>query len=174
MGSADSMLRLTLIRHANAEWKDASMDDFERPLNPRGTREAEALGKLLMANELVPDLLVASAARRAKQTAEILARKLSLPTRHVHFAEPLYLARPETILAQAKSTGPDVQHLAIVGHNPGLSELARSLAPEGAQVAELATGSACTLTFAVKSWSAVAPEASHVTCYAPPAKLFKR
>jgi phosphohistidine phosphatase len=174
MGSADSMLRLTLIRHANADWKDFSMDDFERPLNPRGTREAEALGKLLMKNELVPDLLLASAARRAKQTAEILARMLSLPARRVQFAEPLYLARPEAILELAQTTGSTVPHLAIVGHNPGISELARGLAPEDAQIAELATGSACTLTFAVQSWSEVVLGASHVMCYELPVKLFKR
>jgi phosphohistidine phosphatase len=161
------MLRLTLIRHANAQWKDSSIDDIERPLNPRGTREAESIGKLLMEKELVPDVMLVSTARRTRQTAEIVSRVLGLPTRRVQFAEQLYLARPDAILALAQATGGAVRHLAIVGHNPGISELAQSLAPDGTQVAELSTGSACTLTFAVKSWAELVT-ASHAMCYDAP------
>jgi phosphohistidine phosphatase len=163
------MLRLTLIRHANAEWKDSSYDDVERPLNPRGMREAESIGKLLLEKELVPDVMLVSNARRTKQTAETLSRILKLPTRRVQFSEPLYLARPDAILALAQATAAVVRHLAIVGHNPGISELARSLAPEAAQVGDLSTGSACTLTFAVESWAGVSA-ASHAMCYDPPVK----
>ena len=166
------MLRLTLIRHANAEWKDASIADFDRPLNKRGLGEAEAIGKLLMGNELVPDLLLASTARRTRQTSEKLARMLSLPTRRVKPAEQLYLARAEIILALAQSTGPKVQHLAIVGHNPGISELARALAPQGTTVTELSTACACTLTFVAQSWAEVAAPAAQATRYEPPMKLF--
>jgi phosphohistidine phosphatase len=164
------VLRLTLIRHANAEWKDSNIDDFERPLNPRGVREAESIGKLLMTKELVPELMLVSSARRTKQTAEILARVLELPARRVRHADQLYLAGLSVILALAQTTAPEVSHLAIVGHNPGLSELARSLAPEGTPVAELSTGSACTLTFAAESWAELAAGASHATRYDPRAK----
>jgi len=164
--------RLTLIRHANAEWKDASIADFDRPLNKRGLGEAQTIGKLLLDNELVPELLITSAARRTLQTAEILARMLSLPARCVKSAEQLYLARAEIIVALAQSTGPKVQHLAIVGHNPGISELARLLAPYGAMTSELSTASACTLTFAPQSWADIAPPATRCVQYEPPTKLF--
>lgn len=166
------MKRLTLIRHANAEWKDARVADFDRPLNKRGLGEAEAMGKLLLEQEQVPDLLLASPARRAQQTSEIIARKLNLATRRVKAAENLYLAQPEDILTFARATGPRVQHLAIVGHNPGISELAKFLAPEGVTIAELSTGAACTLTFTVRIWSAIAPPAARAVQYEPPAKLF--
>jgi phosphohistidine phosphatase len=166
------MKRLTLIRHANADWKNASVPDFERPLNKRGLGEAEAIGKLLLEQELVPDLLLASAARRTQQTAEIIVRKLTLAPRRLKAIELLYLAPLEDILTLAQNTGPKVQHLAIVGHNPGLSELAKLLAPEGMTVAALATGAACTLTFTAREWADIGPPAARAVQFQPPQKMF--
>jgi phosphohistidine phosphatase len=166
------MLRLTLIRHANAEWKDASIEDFERPLNKRGQTEADSIGKVLLENDLVPELLLTSTAKRTQQTSEIIGKILSLPIRRVKTAEQLYLARAEVILTLAQSTGPKVHHLAIVGHNPGISELARSLAPAEIVIGELSTASACTLTFTCESWSDIAAPAARAVLYTPPAKLF--
>lgn len=168
------MKRLTLIRHANAEWKDASIADFDRPLNRRGTGEAEAIGKLLMENDLVPELLLVSTARRTQQTAEIVARMLGLPARRVKPAEELYLARADAIIELARETGPKVEHLAIIGHNPGISELARSLAPEDAAISELATAAACTLTFPANDWAEIASPAAHAVHYVPPTKLLRQ
>ena len=167
------MLRLTLIRHGNAEWKDATIADFDRPLNKRGLSEAEGIGKVLMEADLVPELLLASTAKRTQQTAEIVGRLLGLATRRVKLAEPLSLARAEVILSFVQGTGPKVQHLAIVGHNPGISELARELAPKDETLAELSTASAYTLTFAAtKSWVNLVGPASRAVRYDPPAKLF--
>jgi phosphohistidine phosphatase len=167
------VLRLTLIRHANAEWKDANIPDFDRPLNKRGQGEAEGIGKLLMEADLVPDLMLASTAKRTQQTAEIVGRMLGLATRRVKLVEQLYLARAEVILSFAQATGPKVQHLAIVGHNPGISEIARSLAPADEPLAELATASACTLTFATSSWATLDGPAAKAVRYDPPVKLFR-
>ena len=166
------MKRLTLIRHANAEWKDASIADFDRPLNRRGTSEAESIGKLLMENELVPDLLLVSTARRTQQTAEIVARMLGLPSRLIKPEEQLYLARAAVILERARGTGPKIEHLAIIGHNPGISELARSLAPEDVSMPELSTAAACTLTYPVNSWADISARAARAVRYEPPARLF--
>ncbi|MEJ0039440.1 MAG: histidine phosphatase family protein [Gammaproteobacteria bacterium] len=166
------MLRLTLIRHGNAEWKDASIPDFDRPLNKRGLSEAEGIGKILMEADLVPELLLASTAKRTQQTAELVGRMLGLAARRVKLVEPLYLARAEVILAFAQGTGPKVHHLAIVGHNPGISELARNLATTDETLAELSTGSAYTLTFTATSWVKLEGPASRAVRYDPPAKLF--
>jgi phosphohistidine phosphatase len=170
--AGSQLKRLTLIRHANADWKDASVADFDRPLNKRGFTEAEAMGKLLLEEALVPDLLLASPAKRAQQTADTLARKLDLLPRKVKSAEHLYLAPPDDILTLVRSTGPRVQHLAIVGHNPGISELARLLGPVGTAIAELNTGAACTLTFSVRGWTSIAPPAARAVQFEPPTKLF--
>jgi phosphohistidine phosphatase len=166
------VLRLTLLRHANAEWKDANIPDFDRPLNKRGQGEAEGIGKVLLEADLVPELMLVSSAKRTQQTAEIVGRALGLATRRVKLVEPLYLARAEVILSLAQATGPKVHHLAIVGHNPGISELARELAPEDARVGELSTASACTLTFTDASWSNIHGPAARAVRYGPPSRLF--
>ena len=166
------MLRLTLIRHANAEWKDASIADFDRPLNKRGLSEAEGIGKVLMEADVVPELLLASTSKRTQQTAETMGRMLGLAARRVKLLEQLYLAPAEVILSLAQGTGPKVHHLAIVGHNPGISELARNLAPADTPLAELSTGSACTLTFTARLWSNLHGPAAKAARYDPPTKLF--
>jgi phosphohistidine phosphatase len=166
------VLRLTLIRHGNAEWKDANIPDFDRPLNKRGQGEAEGIGKVLAEAQHVPELMLASTAKRTQQTAEIVARVLGLATRRVKLAEQLYLARAEVILSLAQATGPKVHHVAIVGHNPGISELARYLAPPDTQIFELATSCACSLAFTTDSWLNLDAPASEAVRYEPPAKLF--
>ncbi|MGH8240834.1 MAG: SixA phosphatase family protein [Steroidobacteraceae bacterium] len=166
------MKRLTLVRHANADWKDVSVADFDRPLNKRGFSEAEAIAKSLVEAALVPDLMLASTARRAQQTAEILGRRMDLLPRHMKSAEHLYLARPDDILTLVRATGPRIQHLIIVGHNPGISELAKLLGPVNVSITELGTAAACSLTFTVRNWPSIAPPAANAGQYAPPSKLF--
>jgi phosphohistidine phosphatase len=164
--------RLTLMRHGDAQWKDPEVADFARPLNRRGSSEAEAMGRRLAELALIPDLIIASPARRAQQTAEILARELAVPPRSIHFEEALYLAGAQEILRLARTVGPRVPHLMIVGHNPGISELAQLLAPS-ADVGGLATAAICTITFDTGQWSGVGPSvARDVVNEAPPARLF--
>ena len=68
------MRRLTLMRHADARWKDAAVSDLERSLSRRGSTAAELMARRLLELELVPDLVLVSPARRTQQTAEIVAR----------------------------------------------------------------------------------------------------
>lgn len=150
------MKRLTLMRHGNAEWKDPAIPDFDRTLNRRGNSEAEVMSRRLSELGLVPTLLMVSPARRAQQTAEIVVRELGIPPRHLRSEESLYLAEAEDILRVVKGTGPRIPHLMIIGHNPGLSEVARLLAPS-LESPELGTGAMCSLTFDARTWSAVEP-----------------
>lgn len=166
------MKRLTLMRHGDAQWKDPDVEDFVRPLNRRGSGESEAMGRRLVELALIPDLIIASPARRAQQTAEIVARELALPARSIHLEEALYLAGAQEILRLARGIGPRVPHLMIVGHNPGISELASLLAPV-ADLGGLATAALCTITFDTDQWSAVGPTlARDVLNEAPPPRLF--
>jgi phosphohistidine phosphatase len=164
--------RLTLMRHANAQWKDPQVSDFDRPLNRRGHSEAEAMGRRLMELQLVPALLLTSTARRAAQTAEIAARELGVSGRNIRSEEALYLAAAEDILQIVQSTGPRIQHLMIVGHNPGLSEVAHLLAPNKG-IGNLNTAAACSFTFDTNSWSAVVAGTLRDSFYeSPPVSLF--
>jgi phosphohistidine phosphatase len=166
------MKRLTLMRHADAQWKDPEVADFARPLNRRGSGEAEAMGRRLTELALTPDLIIASPARRAQQTAEIVARELALPQRSIYCEEALYLAGAQEILQLTRAIGPLVPHLLIVGHNPGISELANLLA-RGSEIGGLATAAICSITFEAEQWAAVGPAAARdVLNESPPIRLF--
>lgn len=134
------------MRHGRAEWKDSAIQDFDRPLDRRGQNEIAEMGKRLREQELLPDVLLVSPAVRTKQSAEILARQLELPDRKIRRIESLYLASPDEILARLRELGPLVRHALLVGHNPGIAELAHRLAPEAA-TGEFVTGAACLLEF---------------------------
>jgi phosphohistidine phosphatase len=148
------MKRLTLVRHAHAKVEAPPVTDFERPLSRRGKSEAKETAELLLEQDLAPDLIVASPAKRTLQTAAIVAQELKVAERHVRDDESLYLASPDTLLNVIRATGPRIGHLMIVGHNPGISVLAAILAPEAA-LGEFATGAACTMEFEVSGWSAI-------------------
>lgn len=168
------MKRLTLMRHANAQWKDPDIADFDRPLNRRGNSEAEAMSRRLMELSLIPNLLVTSSALRAQQTADIVSRELGVGTRNLRREESLYLAAPEEILRVVQTTGPRIPHLMIVGHNPGITELANLLTPLS-QIEEMATAAVCSLTFDTRSWTAVNAATLRDSQYeTPPARLFAR
>lgn len=150
------MKRLTLMRHADARWKDARVSDLERPLNRRGTAAAETMARRLLELELVPDLLLVSPARRTQQTADIVARELSLPPRRVLREEALYLASATDLMSVVHATGPRVAHLLLIAHNPGVSELVQLLVPQG-NTAGLATAAVCSISFEAPHWSAIGP-----------------
>ncbi|MGH8284472.1 MAG: SixA phosphatase family protein [Steroidobacteraceae bacterium] len=161
------MKRLTLLRHANADWKDSRIADFDRPLNRRGVSESTAMAKRLFERELVPEFVLTSPALRAQQTTEIFMREFELPARKLRRDDRLYLAQPEDILEAIRTTGPRITHLMVVGHNPGLTDLARRLAPDGTLV-ELPTASVCTMLFDVRAWVDIEPgRAKGVECEAP-------
>jgi len=163
--------RLTLMRHANAQWKDPQISDFDRPLNRRGTSEAEAMSRRLIELKLIPTILLTSSARRAQQTADIVARELGVLPRNMRSEESLYLAPVADILRVIQTTGPRIPHLMIVGHNPGITEIANLLAPT-ARI-DLATAAICSLTFDVRSWLDVqADRLRDVRSESPPARLF--
>ena len=150
------MKRLTLMRHADAQWKDPEVADFARPLNRRGHSEAVSMARRLIELALVPDLIITSSARRTAQTAEIIAHELSLLPRTIRYEEALYLGGAQDILKLVRTIGPRVMHLMIIGHNPGISEAAHLLVP-GREVGGLSTAALCTITFDIEQWSAVAP-----------------
>lgn len=165
------MKRLTLMRHGNAKWKDPEVADSERPLNRRGVGECEAMARRLAELAFVPTLIMTSPATRARQTAEIVARELGVPSRHVRTEEALYLARAEDILKVIQATGPRVPHLMIVGHNPGISKAGTDLGAKY-EGEDMETGAIVSLTFDVRAWSAIAKGAVHDrVSEAPPARL---
>ncbi len=166
------MKRLTLMRHANAQWKDPQIADFDRPLNRRGNSEAEAMSRRLLELQLIPTVLITSSALRAQQTADIVARELGVAARNLRREESLYLAPAEDILRVVQTTGPRIPHLMIVGHNPGITEVANLLTPTPS-IEDLPTAAVCSLTFDTRSWAGVeAGNLKDAQCETPSVRLF--
>lgn len=115
---------LTLVRHAEAGAEHGSrIRDCDRLLTERGRADAKRLGARLAAMEFEPDSVWASDAQRALATATILAKSLALGPAVLDVRPSLYLAHSSVLCDRVREASDGVRHLAIVGHNPGLSEV---------------------------------------------------
>ena len=119
------MRRLILLRHAKAAPASGGVKDFERPLTERGRRETVAVARDLDREGFAPDLALVSSARRAKETWAHAAQLF--PQADVELRAGLYEAPPGAILDEIGSVAHRAQTLVVVGHNPGLQELAVTL-----------------------------------------------
>jgi len=124
--SQPRMRQLLLLRHAKSSWDDPKQSDHARPLNARGRTAAQAMRGVIRNLGLLPDVILVSSARRTLQTLEALAPWDETPL--IEMMDGLYLASPERILAVVAGVSETVRSLMIVGHNPGLHELAVRLA----------------------------------------------
>jgi phosphohistidine phosphatase len=121
------MKQLLLYRHGKSSWDDPDLEDFDRPLAKRGRKAAPLMGRTLAARDLVPDRVLCSAAVRTRETWELTAGEFgAMP--EAKTLRSLYLASPAQILQQVHRTSDTVQRLMVVGHNPGLENLALRLA----------------------------------------------
>lgn len=116
------MKRLTLIRHAKSDWNDPTATDFQRTLNARGRKAAPLMGQRMHQRGIRPELLISSPAQRARQTAELLAAQLALPAAGIRYDEALYGASLHQLIEVIDGL-PELHHIAVVGHNPGLTDL---------------------------------------------------
>lgn len=120
---------LHLLRHAKSSWRDAGLEDRDRPLNARGHHAAQLVAALL-AREPIPDLVLCSSALRTRETFDYLARAYGR-TPPVSIEEGLYLATARALLERIEAVEDEVATLLVIGHNPGLHELAVALARHG-------------------------------------------
>ena len=122
------MTLLTTLRHAKSSWDEAGLDDFDRPLNDRGRKEARRLGKELKRRKVRFDHVFASSATRVRETVEELAKgygKLD-----VSFDGHIYDASAERLLHIVRRIPETVHAPLLVGHNPGMQQLVLALTRE--------------------------------------------
>ena len=124
------MLTLSILRHAKASRDDPMVEDFDRPLAPRGEKDASAMGVWMVKHGLSPDLVLASTSERTRATCT-LAFKSFVAEPPITFDDDLYLANPRTLLGIVRHVGDDIRHLMLVGHNPGLHALATAFVATG-------------------------------------------
>ncbi len=167
------MKTLTLLRHAKSGWDDPALRDVDRPLNARGRRAAVTMGRHVRDLGLRFDRVIASPAVRVVQTvAEVergLGRALS-----PEWDRRLYLASAATLLDVVHEGDAATDSLLLIGHNPGLEELALLLVPDDAGALRDAveekypTATIAEITFDADDWRAVAPGAGRLTRFVRP------
>ncbi|HJX99864.1 MAG TPA: histidine phosphatase family protein [Streptosporangiaceae bacterium] len=123
--ASDTTRRLILLRHAKSDWPD--VPDRDRPLAKRGRRDAPRIGRWLDEHGYQPDVVVVSDAARTRQTWDLVAPELG-GSPAVHFEPRAYAASALTLLYLAQELPARYRTALLIGHNPGLSELATSLA----------------------------------------------
>jgi phosphohistidine phosphatase len=121
---------LLLLRHAKSSWDDPGIDDHERPLAARGIRAARRIAGYLEAKQVRPDLVLCSSARRARQTLDEVQPALGDAV-DVQIADELYGAGSSAIMRRLRAVDPAVSSVLVIGHNPGLEDVASDLARDG-------------------------------------------
>jgi phosphohistidine phosphatase len=144
---------LSILRHAKSSWKDEALDDHDRPLNKRGARDAPRMGELIREQGLVPDTILSSTARRARDTALAVAAAAGFPD-DVRFTRQLYAAGPRAYLAALRELPAACGHAMVVGHNPGLEELLALLVGDSHT---LPTAALAVVELPIASWSHLDP-----------------
>lgn len=142
------MKTLLLLRHAKSSWKHTGMHDHDRPLNKRGKKEAPLVGVFLKEKDLVPDLILSSTARRARDTAQAVLEESGFDG-EVELHQDLYLSDTACYLDILRSVPDHASRVLVVGHNPDLEELLTLLTdvPE-----HMATATLAQVELPISSW----------------------
>ena len=176
------MRRLMLLRHAKTENEAPSGRDQDRRLDDRGRRDAAEIGGFIAARLPFPDAVLVSPAIRARQTwdAAWAVMKDTVPPPHLELLSELYGADPAQLLQTIHAASAhDPKRLMVVGHNPGMHELALALSGSGddagrqALADNLPTSGLAVLDFAVDDWADVSFRRGRLVLFVSP-KLLKQ
>jgi phosphohistidine phosphatase len=127
--SVRKMKQIVIVRHAKTEVQQSGQDDFSRRLTDRGKRNAEDLGKYLKLNDLIPDQMLVSTAKRTQSTAKRICAEIGLKEEGRSDLHALYAANLQTILYCLEEVSPKSERICLVAHNPGVQFLAEYLLP---------------------------------------------
>lgn len=153
------MKTLILIRHAKSDWSQ-NLKDHDRPLNPRGLRNAPEMAQRLLARGVTVDCIVSSSANRAHATAKLIAEMLNYPTELIRIEPSLYACSPNDWKNAIKQL-PDDKHCAvIVGHNPEISSVVSQLS---GQYHSMPTCAVAQMHFQMDNWQSVASSTADST-----------
>ncbi|MFZ1964581.1 MAG: histidine phosphatase family protein [Roseiarcus sp.] len=169
------MRRLLLLRHAKA-MHPAGRGDYERALVERGRRDAARIGAFLAEAGMIPDLAIFSGALRTRETAAIVLK--AWPQRIEARAEPsLYDATRASVQAIVRALPDTAASVLLIGHNPGLADLANHLVGGGAErdiarmVGKFPTAGLAALEFDFNRWREVAPGSARLARFVTPDDL---
>ncbi|MBN1147828.1 MAG: histidine phosphatase family protein [Anaerolineales bacterium] len=143
------MKTLLILRHAKSSWKDDSLPDHDRPLNKRGKQDAPRMGTLLRREELLPDLILCSTARRARATADLVIDASGYEG-ELHLSLELYSFDAEPYLEALAELDDEYRCVMLVGHNPAMEELVEALV---GHFERMPTAALAQIELPINSWS---------------------
>ncbi|MFF7144078.1 SixA phosphatase family protein [Streptomyces nodosus] len=167
LSGADPLHRLLVLRHAKSAWPPG-VPDHERPLAPRGCRDAPAAGRALADTDCLPDLALCSTAVRTRRTWELASAQWGTPP-PVRFEPRLYAADGSELLQVVREVPTSVRTLLLIGHDPGLPELILGLAGDGLDDTldrvrvKFPTSAIAVLAWHGATWDSLAPGAALLT-----------
>ena len=121
------MKQLLIVRHAKSSWAIAGQDDFERPLNDRGHRDAPMMAERLVDKKIDINAFISSPANRALATATYLAKAYGLHKKDIYLFKELYHAAPATFYEVVSKTDNAIKTAAVFSHNPGITSFVNAL-----------------------------------------------
>jgi phosphohistidine phosphatase len=170
------MKTVYLLRHAKSHWGDPGLDDHDRPLDGRGERAAAVMGVHFAQQEYQPSLVLCSSARRTRETLDLLLPHL--PVRPELLIERgIYLASGGQLLVRLQEVDDRTSQLLLIGHNPGIADLAQGLAGSGERAslrrmaAKFPTAALAVCELGLESWCDLAPGSGHLLDFTTPKDL---
>ncbi|GHF13132.1 phosphohistidine phosphatase [Kordiimonas sediminis] len=127
------MKKIFLLRHAKSDWEDMTQDDFSRPLNARGRQASSDMGRYFLAQGIEPDMVLCSSAARTRET-EARLKQACNGGWDCQFLDDLYLAPSHSMLQTLRGVPDDFASVLLIGHNPGIHDLAMQLVKDGEKV----------------------------------------
>lgn len=144
------MKQLLIIRHAKSSWAAGDQDDFERPLNDRGHRDAPLMAERLVDKKIKIDALISSPAKRALTTAGYFAKAYHIPKKEILLFKQLYHAAPATFFEVISKTDNAIDTAALFSHNPGITAFVNELTPT--QIDHMPTCAIFAVKADIKDW----------------------
>jgi phosphohistidine phosphatase len=173
-GTVPSVRTIILLRHAKSSWSDPGLADLDRPLAPRGERASRSIAKYIRRKKIRPALVLCSPSLRTRQTLQAIESSLGKRSA-VELVPALYAASERELLDQLQALPESIGSVMLIGHNPGLHDLARMLASRGADLRKLEekfpTGALVTLVVDSTSWAALRPGNAKLVDYVVPKQI---
>jgi len=162
------MKSLYLVRHAKSSWKNPNLDDFERPLNKRGRKNAPFMGNVLKKLKVAPDLVISSPANRAATTARIIAAAINYPLEHIRYSEAIYEFSENALIHVVKQIDDSVNKAMVVGHNPAINGLANYIGDQ--PIGNIPTCGVCCVELDISSWTKISEHCGKLKFFEFPKK----
>jgi len=161
---------LLLLRHGKSDWS-AGAGDFDRPLAPRGLRDVPMMGRVLKSAGLTPELIFSSPAKRAAETAELVADAAGVGKKSVEFVDSFYGCSVSAYSAEIRRVPESVGTLMLVGHNPTMEEAVSVFVAEGRLSLDFPTCALACLDIPYGGWSDFVPGTASLRFFAIPKML---